>query len=88
MRQKIADTVSDEDRRKLIKAARAGASNTTSAELVGISRSGYTTLLDTDDELRIELGKARAESIVEILEKLRSGQKAFNRLVSESGQGR
>ena len=45
MRQKIADTVSAEDRRKLIKAARAGASNLTSSELIGISRSGYATLL-------------------------------------------
>ena len=74
-RKPIQETVSGEDRAKLLRAVRAGASNTTCAELVGISRSGYSTLLDTDDELRISLGKARAESIVEILEKLRKGQK-------------
>ena len=76
MRLPIADMVSDEDRRKLVRAVQAGASNTTCADLIGISRSGYSTLLDTDEALRIELGKARAEAIVEVLEALKKGRKA------------
>ena len=84
----IANMVTDADRTKLIRAVEAGASNQTCADLIGVSRSGYATLLETDEALRIELGKARAMAIIEVLEAAKERAQGRHRMAITKGQRR